>query len=62
MDSRGCKLPAEGNHYVEEDHLASTGYIIKLTRDKGPKKYNILRIRGPNTTRIRNVYVILIQV
>jgi hypothetical protein len=23
MDSRGCKLPAEGNHYVEEDHLAS---------------------------------------
>jgi len=39
-----------------------TGCIIKLTRDKGPKKYNVLRIRGPNTTRIRNVDVVPIQV
>ncbi|KAH9209992.1 hypothetical protein DL95DRAFT_393922 [Leptodontidium sp. 2 PMI_412] len=28
---------------------------------KGPKKYNVLRIHGPNTTRIRNVDVVPIQ-
>jgi hypothetical protein len=37
------------------------GFVIKLTRDKGSKKYNILRIHGPHTTRIRNVDMVPIQ-
>jgi hypothetical protein len=34
---------------------------MKLTRDKGSKRYNILRIRGPSTKRIGNWDIVPIQ-
>ena len=41
--------------------LQLTSSIIKLTKDKERKKYNFLRIHGPNTTRIRKVEIVPIQ-
>jgi hypothetical protein len=38
-----------------------TDFITKLTRDKGRRKYNVLRIHGPNTIRIRQVDIVPIQ-
>jgi hypothetical protein len=38
-----------------------TDFIIKLTREKGRKRYNVLRIHGPNTTRVRKVDIVPIQ-
>lgn len=38
-----------------------TDFITKLTRDKGRRKYNVLRIHGPNTMRIRQVDIVPIQ-
>ncbi len=38
------------------------GFVIQLTKDKKGVRYNVLRLRGPTTTRIRKVDIIPIQV
>jgi hypothetical protein len=39
-----------------------TGCTIKLIRNKSKKKYNVLRINGPNAIRMRKVDIVPIQV
>ncbi|CZR53612.1 uncharacterized protein PAC_03492 [Phialocephala subalpina] len=45
-----------------ENMLAAAKPLLDALGFKGPKRYNVLRIHGPNTTRIRNVDIVPIQV